>query len=158
MATQRLLRDATSGEVAALAAKLVRRPTPAVLNTTPPIPCDFVTAVVMRFECSREEAGKIPLVDLRAELSTAVGREHWSGLLAKYDYRIDTAELSDKPARQRNDEPNEADYLIGRKVLAEMTALRPSVESFRKAFRKMHKASDTKLGKLFKILKSERQK
>ena len=61
-------------------------------------------------------------------------------------------------AKPRDDEPTEADRLIGRQVLAEMTTRNPSVESFRKAVRaKRHKASDTKLGKLFKFVKAKRQ-
>jgi len=69
-------------------------------------------------------------------------------------------EKSEPPRRTpRDDEPTEADSLIGRIVLDEMTVRNPSVESFRKAVRaKGHKASDTKLGRLFKLLKVERQK
>ncbi len=88
-ATPKTLAEATPHEIAILASALVRRPTPAVLRTTPPIPCDFVAAVGMLFACSREEAGMIPLDDLRAELSTAVQREHWSALLLASGYRID---------------------------------------------------------------------
>lgn len=62
-------------------------------------------------------------------------------------------------AKHRNDEPSEADLLVGRKVLAEMWAGNPSVETFRNAVRaKGHKGSDTKFGKVFKTLKLERQK
>ena len=63
------------------------------------------------------------------------------------------------PPKERDDTPTEADILIGRIVLAEMTARNPSVDSFREAVRvKGHKASNTKLGKLFKLIKAERRK
>lgn len=85
----RLLKDATPGDREAIASNLVRRSSPASLNSTPLIPCDLIAAVVMLFACSREEAGQIPLDDIKAEVATAVDRDRWSSRLAQYGYRID---------------------------------------------------------------------
>ncbi len=58
----------------------------------------------------------------------------------------------------RNDEPTDADLLIGRQVLNEMATRNPAVEKFRKAIRaKGLKGSNAKFGKVLSLLKSEKK-
>ena len=60
--------------------------------------------------------------------------------------------------RPRNDEPTDADLLIGRQVLAEMVTRNPSVEMFRTAVRaKGLKISNAKLGKVLDRLQAEKK-
>lgn len=158
MLKQRLLRDATVVEVVALSAKLVRREPPAVLNTTPLTPCDFVAVVGMRFACSRTEAELLPLEDLRAELSTATGRSEWGMMLERYGYRIDVAPHPTNKKSPRNDEPTEADFHVGRLVFEGMATRNPSVEKFRAALRlKGLKGSNAKFSKMLNRIKAEKK-
>ncbi len=67
-------------------------------------------------------------------------------------------EVPPRPNRPRNDEPTEADLLIGRQVLQEIATRNPAVEKFRAALRaKGLKGSNAKLGKVLDRLKAEKK-